>query len=731
MKKNYFVLISFLLFASKSFSQQDPYLDSLYKVSSALVGKYDYKNALENSVFLLEEAKKRNNLEFRYHAHNILGGTYGDLADTLRSKKHYESALLLAQEIKNDTLLLWAYNNLGNIFSEDKKTTEKGIYYYDKVIKLADKLNIPREKFPPTVNIAWTYLDNNEYHKAYPYLASAWQLFKDRKDTYIESQLNYLSGRYYLGIGDLDHSKIHFEKGIALVEEDSLILEASEMYKKYAELLFQREEYKAAYLALNKFEDYNSQIFETQKLKEIEAANAKFDVSEYQKNLEIARKEQIFKDEIIERSRETVMIMIISSIVLVIILLALFNISLSRRKLISELSCKNEQLQNAKEEAERLSSLKTKFFSTISHELRTPLYGVIGLTSILLEDKTLEKHEKDLKSLKFSADYLMALINDVLQMNKMESNLVKLEELPLHLKDLIKNIIKSFQFTRLQNNNEIHLDIDPRIPYYLKGDPVRLSQVLMNLVGNAMKFTERGNIWITARLVNLDSESARIFIEVKDNGSGIPKAKQEIIFEEFSQLKSANYNYQGTGLGLPIVKKLLLLFNSHIQLESEEGVGSSFYFEIDFKLGEAPLLQEEDLPFGNENFPVFAANKKILIVDDNRINQVVTSRILEKSGFKTEVCDNGMDAVEKVRSTYFDLVLMDVNMPGISGLEASRLIRDFNVFVPIIALTAVEIEEIREDIFKSGMNDIIVKPYDTSVFYQVIYKNLPAETAPA
>ncbi len=729
MKKKYLLLISFLFIVSVSFSQKDAYLDSLYKVSSSFVNKYDYKSALENSYFLLEEAKKRNNLEFRYHAHNILGSTYGDLSDTLRSKKHYETALLLAQESKNDTLLLWAYNNLGNIFSEDKKTTEKGIYYYDKVIKLADKLNIPKEKFPPTVNIAWTYLDNGEFQKAYPYLDNAWQLFRGRKDTYIESQLNYLSGRYFLGINDLDHAKIHFEKGIALVEEDSLILEASELYKKYADLLFKRGEYKEAYTALKKFEDYNSQIFETEKLKQIEAANAKFDVSEYQRNLELAKKEQIYKDEIIERSRETVVIMIFSSVVLIIILLALFKISLSRRKLILELSGKNEELQNSKEEAERLSSLKTKFFSTISHELRTPLYGVIGLTSILLEDKTLGKHEKDLKSLKFSADYLMALINDVLQMNKMESNLVKLEELPLNLKDLIKSIIKSFQFTRLQNKNEIHLEIDPDIPQHLKGDPVRLSQVLMNLVGNAMKFTERGNIWLTARLVHIKNDTARIYIEVKDDGSGIPKTKQEIIFEEFSQLKSANYNYQGTGLGLPIVKKLLLLFGSQIQLESEEGFGSSFYFEIDFKLGETPVLLNSDLEYSEKNLPVFATDKTILIVDDNRINQVVTSRILEKSQFKVEVCDNGMDAVEKVRNSRYDLVLMDVNMPGISGLEASRLIRDFNIIVPIIALTAVEIEEIREEIFEAGMNDIIVKPYDTSVFYQVIYKNIPAEIA--
>src|SRR5690606_29653226 len=413
--------------------------------------------------------------------------------------------------------------------------------------------------------------------------------------------------------------------------------------------------YRAAYEAVQKFNDYRSQIFRQERLKQIEAANIMFDVSEYQRNLEIARSEQIYKDEVIEKSREKMLIMVISSIGLCLILLALVRIMTSRRKLIKELSEKNEELSIAKDEAERLSILKTKFFSTISHELRTPLYGVIGLTSILMEDKSLTKHEGDLKSLKCSADYLLALINDVLQMNKMESNLVKLENLPLHLKDLLKSIVKSFEFTRLQNQNAFHLKIDPAISDNLLGDSVRLSQVLMNIVGNAMKFTERGNIWLTASLTNDSNLDCKISFEVKDDGMGIPQNKQQIIFEEFSQLKSANYNCLGTGLGLPIVKKLLHLFDSEIYLESKEGVGSTFSFEIIFKkdlsfnlpTNNGDELLDKDLTLQQAN------EKKILIVDDNRINQVVTQRILEQKGFQCDICDNGKDAVEKVKTQYY------------------------------------------------------------------------------
>ena len=440
MKQKYALFLFLSIMYAQTFAQHSPYftpqLDSLYQISEKYLAGYDYKDAIEQAIRMLELAKICDNDYYAYHGNRILGYSYEDLNDTIRAKEHYEDALIHALAMHNDTILLSAYNSLGNVYSEDKKTTLKGINYYRKEIAIAHKIGLDNSVITPTLNIAWTYIDNKEYNRALPYLKEVSKYLKKDDTGESKADINYLWAKYYEGTGDTTNSEKDFRKSIRQVESDSLILLASVVYEDYAKLLFKQKKYKEAYQALEKYNAYKSKIFEKEKLKQIEAANVKFDVREYQRDLERAKRDQISKDQEIEKSQQKMLIMVVSSIVLLIILLALYRISRSRRKLIKELSVKNKELSAAKEEAEKLSLLKTKFFSTISHELRTPLYGVIGLTSILMEDEALSEHEDDLKSLKFSADYLLALINDVLQMNKMESNLLKLESTDFNLSDL-------------------------------------------------------------------------------------------------------------------------------------------------------------------------------------------------------------------------------------------------------------------------------------------------------
>lgn len=707
------------------FSQEDAVprknLEKLQELSLEALDNYDYSSTIDYAVDMIKLASENQEKEFLYRGYNYLGITYEILKDSSRARENYTKALDYAIEIENDTLLMGAYNNLGNVFSENRETITKGLDYYDKSIVIGSKFQDSLLILEPIVNKGWTYLDSELYEQAFPYLERTRSLLGRDPAPIVETQLLALYGRYYSGIGNLEKARETFESSVQLAERDTLIAEASFAYEEFAKMLFKSGSYEEAYRALKKHQQYQDKVFEEEKIYHMEAAYARFGIDESNKKLELAQHEQQFKDEVIAKTEQFSIILVISVAVMLLFLILLFRNNRIRRKLIGQLKEKNNELVQAKEEAERLSLLKTRFFSTVSHELRTPLYGVVGLTSLLLEDNKDKDQIEDLKSLKFSADYLLALINDVLQMNKMESKLVYLEDIPFNLETLLKGIVKSFEFTRKQNKNVIDLQLDREIPMNLVGDSVRLSQVIMNLAGNAIKFTERGKIWIKADLVHRKNNTCLIHFEVGDTGIGIPANKQQEIFEEFSQLRSNNFNYQGTGLGLSIVKKLLSLFGSNIHMKSEEGKGSVFSFEIIFEQGEISEKGAATLDIFPENL-----ERKALIVDDNRINQVVTRRILEKRDFQCEVAGDGCEAIAMLKKENFDLVLMDVNMPDINGMETTVRIREFNKNVPIIALTAVEIDEMREEIMESGMNDIIVKPYDTHQFFNTIFKNLLA-----
>jgi len=243
----------------------------------------------------------------------------------------------------------------------------------------------------------------------------------------------------------------------------------------------------------------------------------------------------------------------------------------------------NDDLKIAKEKAEEVSSLKSQFVSTISHELRTPLYGVVGITNILSEENKELEDSPHLKALKFSAQYLLALVNDILQINKIEEKRVVLEHVPFTIQEEIQTIIHSLQFIANNNGNSIFVEVDSRIPKCLLGDKLRLSQIIMNLVGNALKFTKNGNVIIKVNLIDVKDNLNYIEFQVIDNGIGIEKEDLDKIYEKFVQVGRKADDYQGTGLGLSIVKNLIGLFGSKIEVESKINHGTSFKFTIAFE----------------------------------------------------------------------------------------------------------------------------------------------------
>ncbi|MGK4568114.1 response regulator [Flavobacterium sp. 3HN19-14] len=345
------------------------------------------------------------------------------------------------------------------------------------------------------------------------------------------------------------------------------------------------------------------------------------------------------------------------------------------------------------------------------------MYGVIGITNMFLEEHKEHVNNEHLHSLKFSARYLLALVNDILQINKMEEKKIVLENATFNLQSEMNTIINSLAFIADKNENVLRVEVDPAIPEFLIGDELRLSQILMNLISNALKFTHKGEVVVTAKLDNVLENIYYIEFIVSDNGIGIAKHDQEKIFDKFVQIERKDGDYQGTGLGLTIVKRLIELFNSKLVLESGENIGTTFSFKIGF-------LPDETLEKGMnaevQSIAVGTGTFRILVVEDNKINQMVTKRIIERNHHECQIVDNGYDAIELVKKEKFDIILMDINMPMINGYETSRRIRDFGITTPIIALTAFDKNEVEPQAAASGIDGVIIKPFEPSELFQLI-----------
>lgn len=460
------------------------------------------------------------------------------------------------------------------------------------------------------------------------------------------------------------------------------------------------------------------------------ANNEKLGIDDYEKFKESqqAKKIEQIKKQKKEKEKENKFAKLINILSIALIsILSLLSLSLYKNNIIRNksnllLTEKNNELIVAKEKAEKASQARSEFLSTVSHELRTPLNAINGITHLLLEEKPKKSQLHYLSSLQFSGNYLTTFINDILEINKIESDKAEIENINFNLKKLLKDIKKSLKEVALKNENQFHLIIDETIPDILIGDPTKLSQIVMNLINNALKFTQNGKVTIMATLLSAQNNTASIGFQIIDTGIGIPQDKLESVFESFSQGSiEINRKYGGTGLGLTIVNKLINLLGGQIKLKSIEGKGACFSFDLDFKINEIQLLTEKKTKTYDES--IFK-NKKILAVEDNKINQMITKKMVENKGMLCEIIGSGEEAIEIARNEKFDLILMDVHLPGINGTVATKKIREFDTTTPIIAITAISLNENREMLLSFGMNDVITKPFAPADFYDTIAQNL-------
>ncbi|MFV1883011.1 MAG: ATP-binding protein [Balneola sp.] len=375
-----------------------------------------------------------------------------------------------------------------------------------------------------------------------------------------------------------------------------------------------------------------------------------------------------------------------------------------------------KELEEARQALEQSTKAKSEFLATMSHEIRTPMNAIMGMTHLLQKDDPREDQLEALSILDFSGKTLLTLIDDVLDFSKIEAGRLEMESIEFDLGRLVNTIIESFKVMAKNKGLELKSEMGPGVQNFLIGDPSRLTQILNNLISNALKFTEKGEVELLVMQTDDWEKKVRIEFSVSDTGIGIPKERMLTIFESFTQASGSTKRlYGGTGLGLTISKQLTELQGGKLWLDSEEGQGSTFYVALEFGKGEGKELSDAKASkaFGNTQA---LKGKHILLAEDNLVNQKVMKRFLERWEVNMTIVDNGKQAVEALKKTSFDLVLMDLQMPKMDGYEATTKIRALSDpsrrEVPIVALTAAALQEVKEKVYASGMNDFVTKPFN-------------------
>jgi signal transduction histidine kinase/CheY-like chemotaxis protein len=725
--KKYFLVILFL--TSLSYSQ------SLYKENTKINDSVDYflevavfnkddKKSFNKAIIYTEKAiefAKKNNLERKLaDCYLVLGSIYFDLGKTDNAIENFIRSINFYNKKENSANLALAYYNLGNCYLEKNNTNISEIYL-NKAAQIYSDLNFSDAIELINLQKGIIYKNKNNFEKASSIFQSI--IANSTNEDFIDTKVDA-----YFQLGEIDFIKKEYKNAVSYYETALRI-----NIKGHNNLILQKKILKKISLSYKKLNQYDKSYYfldEYAQIADSLGSNYNAFVSEntfdeIQFNKQIQTIEQLDKEKKSQQKtlRFSKLISILS--IALISILSLLSLSLYKNNKIRTssnklLKTKNKELIIEKEKVELASKARSNFLATVSHELRTPLNAINGLTYLLLQEKPRQNQLEYLKSLEFSGNYLLAFINDILEINRLESDKVFIEEINFNLLELVTNIKESFNELIIDNNITCHQTIDDSINQNLIGDPTKISQILINLISNAVKFSKNGNVWMIVKKEMETKDEITIFFEIKDDGIGIPKDKQDSIFDSFSQGSvEINRTFGGTGLGLSIVKKILEIMNSEITLTSDGKSGSSFSFYLNFKKSAALNIHKTDA------LPDFdLSNKKILLVEDNKINQLITQKMLERKNISCVIIDNGEDAVEHLKEHTYDLILMDVHLPGINGTEATAEIRKFNTKIPIIALTAISLNENREMLLSFGMDEVITKPFMPDVFYETITKYL-------
>ncbi|WP_370476916.1 ATP-binding protein [Tamlana flava] len=731
--KNY-IYILILLFSLSALSQKtidnDPELKQNninYRIAEAQaeLDNFNYfkaKKNLDEALELAQQADLKKSIGLIY---GLKGRLQLIIEEEDQAINSLTSAIEVQRNINDNKNLGTSYKTFGDVYSA-KKDYYSALDSYTAAKSKFEEEGLNEFLAEALLQEGKVYEALKDYKKARDVIEQSLAIAKnyDFKKTLSNALINQAKIYEKLGNNDRALEIAHESVQIAKTNEFTSIL--NDGYFVLSNLYKNKENYKASRDYLQAYVKLSDSIRSITRINSPRNQEAQYLLSE-----EIEKNKFYSKE--LEKAEDTNNLQTLTSIlsVALITILSLLTLSLYknnniRLKTNNMLHKKNAELIVAKEKAELASKTKANFLSTVTHELRTPLYAVTGLSNMLLDENPKPEQIQHLKSLKFSGDYLLTFINDILQINKIEANKVEVEPEPFNLKKKINNIILALNNSAQDNGVKMHFEYDKDLPENFIADQLKISQILINLIGNSIKFTKDGDIWIRVYKIEEAGKTYTLRFEVEDNGIGISQEKQDNMFESFSQGSiQINRKYGGTGLGLSIVKGLIDILKGKIYVKSELEKGTTFYFEIPLEKSTIKEGKENKVTYFNGNIEdIDLSNIKILVVEDNKINQMITKKILTKMELKCDIVDNGEAAVEKIKANNYNIVLMDIHMPGISGIEATKIVRSFDKELTIFALTAVTIEDKMHEFEEAGFTDIIPKPFKQEEFEKKLYNAL-------
>ena len=676
----------------------------------------DFEKALDYHNQALTIAKEYSNQKAIAIAYINIGKVYIDAKNEILAKENFLNAIKIGDKIKNPLIKSIANSSLGDLnkkFNKFNLSTQ----FYIEALDYSLQTDNSYLQGVAYKNVGLMQKKTNQKEESLASFKNALKKFEIIDDKKELAEINFFLGQHFQSKKDFGNAIIYMKNSLGFAELAGHQKYIKKGYGNLAEVYEKNNDFKNAYDYLK----YYSAIKDTKFISELEAQIAQIEIEKKNKEIALINQNSHF-----ERIR-TYILLSVAILILIFSLVLYYNLR-QKNKI-------NKELKLATKEANKSKQEKEEFFAFTSHEIRTPLNAVVGMTQLLGKTTLDEVQEKYLKTIKTSAKNILFLVNDVLDLAKLEKGAIKLESVDTSLTEIVNDIEDSLSFKISDKPVQLKTNIDSKTPDFIKGDPLRINQILLNLTDNAIKFTQEGEVNVNLSIISDSKESIIVKFEVKDTGIGITQEKLGKIFESYEQASiDTTRNYGGTGLGLAITKQLIELMDSKIEIESELNVGTSFSFTITFE--KSNTLKNEKKPL-SKNKLEHLSNVTILAVDDTDLNRSIFYDLIYSKENKVNVilAEDGQKAVEACQKEKFDVIMMDLQMPILNGFEATKKIRadktNINQDTPIIAMTAHVLEGVSERCEAAGMNDYISKPINLSLLFKKINQHVdrPAEQA--